>query len=122
MAQNPKKRIAKESTSLLNTVFGLSIGNDMLEAPVTRSHRIKDKHVTVAGVVADFSEYKRIVIEFILKNPRSSVKDISTILRLPKPSVQSILSKSIATGEITREGLYEKKSCRPNYVYWIVEK
>lgn len=117
-----RKGTTTEGINFLNALLGYS--HPIPDAPTTISHRINDKpsnrvqHHDKTG----FKEYKKLIVNFIYRNPRCGAKEISSTLNIPHASVQSILTKATISKEVMRVALHDQRGCRPIYVYWIEDE
>lgn len=116
-----RKGANPEVISLFNAMFGYP--SQLPASSGTIVHRINDKPInkTPQAPKAQTQNYKKLIIDFIFRNPRCSAKQISSTLKIPHASVQAILTKSSINNEVHREAQHEKRGCRPLFIYWIKE-
>lgn len=112
-----RKHSVKEGLSMLMRVLKCDVL--VPDIPITRSHRINDKASKKVDDGSSSYSHKEAIIEYVKRNPRCVAKNISASLRIPHPTVLSVLSKAFIAKKLKREALKEKLCKRPSYVYWV---
>lgn len=116
-----RKGAAPDVISMFNAMFGYP--SELPKSSGTIVHRINDKQSSRVKQQdkCGFKDYKKAIIDFILRNPRCGAKQISSTLKIPHASVQSILTKATNSKEVERIAQHDQRGCRPIYIYWIQE-